>query len=197
VALRERIISFWNWFRNLGTQHHVFISIQFVVGLLCLILSFHLPPPGWSVAILAFAAAAMSVHGDMRGWQKAVWMLLLGVLLIVEIRSISEERREAQRQFSERQQEQNKEFAATTSGLKTAISEIQQTLAATDQTLQQTRAHSAVRFDRFEFVNAPSQIGPNKEYAFNYFYVNAGTETASNVDILAKVYDLALRMRSS
>jgi hypothetical protein len=188
MVLRERLLVCWNWLRSLGPQHHIFLSIQFLIVLICVVFWAHLPPPGWSVAILAFAAAAMSVHGDIRGWQKAVWMALLGILLIVELRSISRERAESQKQFDDARKQLNIDFAATAFGLQTAINGIQTTLRTADQTLQQTRAHSAIRFDRFEFAKVPERIEPNSKYFFNFYYVNAGTETASDVTILARSY---------
>ena len=54
-----------------------------------------LPNPGYAVAIVAGVAAAMSIHADMRGWQKSLWMVLIGFLLVIELRSISNDRAEA------------------------------------------------------------------------------------------------------
>jgi hypothetical protein len=54
----------------------------------------HLPSPGWAVAFIAVAAAAMSVHDEMRGWQKGIWLLIIGFFLITELRAISKDRAE-------------------------------------------------------------------------------------------------------
>ena len=52
----------------------------------------HLPSPGYAIAVVALVAAVMSVHGEMRGPQKAIWLLLIGVFMIIEFRAIKEDR---------------------------------------------------------------------------------------------------------
>jgi hypothetical protein len=52
----------------------------------------HLPAPGWAVAVLAFGAALMTLRERMSEKEKAIWIVLLGVLLVIELRTISKER---------------------------------------------------------------------------------------------------------
>lgn len=59
----------------------------------------HLPPPGWAVALIAVAAAAMSVHDEMKGWQKAIWLIVIGAFLVMEIRAIKKDRNEQKETF--------------------------------------------------------------------------------------------------
>jgi len=53
--------------------------------------------PGNAVAIVAGLAAAMSIHTDMKGWQKAFWMILMGVFVVLELKSIKTDRIESMR----------------------------------------------------------------------------------------------------
>jgi hypothetical protein len=55
----------------------------------------HLPPPGWAVALLAMAAAAMSIHEGMKDWQKLFWIVIMTAMLITELRAINKERDKA------------------------------------------------------------------------------------------------------
>ena len=129
----------------------------------------HLPQPGWAVAIIAFAAAVMSIHDEMKGWQKGIWLLVIGAFLITELRAINKDRvdsdvkaladRSAQdKPFKAVRDVQDADFKATANGLETAIGGIHSTLTAADTTLMQTRPHSAVRFDHFEFAGSPPLI---------------------------------------
>lgn len=152
------------------------------------------------MAILACVAAAMSVHGDMRKWQKVLWMLLIGALLVVELRAISHDRAETdakslaaageqQQQFKTIRDIQAGEFRTTAGGLETAIQGIQSTLKAANRTIEQTRPYAAVRFDRFEFSGgSPSEIKANTSYMFNLYYVNIGPATATDVVVLPRIY---------
>ena len=76
-----------------------------------LYLYFRVPAPGWAVAGIAVVAAAMSLQNGMFGWQKALWMLIIGVLLVVELKAITEDRLAAQLQAKTDRQEQDTHFA--------------------------------------------------------------------------------------
>lgn len=70
----------------------LFSGLQFGMALLTLYWIFRLPLPGYSVALAGLAAAAMSVHPEMKGYQKVTWMFLIGFLLVVEFRAIRADR---------------------------------------------------------------------------------------------------------
>lgn len=125
-----------------GWRHCIFLVLQLIFAVWAIRLWIHVPQAGWSVAIMAAVAAAMSVHGEMRGWQKAVWMILICVLLIVELRAISKDRRDAEKAaLQDRQRQdtefknvlkaQNDDFKATSTGLETAISNSNTQFSAT------------------------------------------------------------------
>jgi hypothetical protein len=193
-------------YRKWSMQHSIFLAIQVgTAGIGCW-LWFHLPVPGWAVAILAVVAAAMSIHGDMRDWQKAVWMLLIGLLLIVELRSISKERTDSDaRALAARQEQdlafkrvrdaQDADFNATAGGLETAIAGIQSTLGAANATLTQTSPHADLQYKNIAYVQAdgsvstsplPASVG--ESHHMWAFFVNAGDDTASLTGFLGKTY---------
>jgi hypothetical protein len=188
------------WWSNFSWSHRLFLILQVVAGLWAFYLFIYLPNPGWAVAILAGVAAAMSIHGNMRGWQKAIWMILIGLLLVVELRSISKDRSDSDtRALGDRRAQdlafksvrdvQDADFKATADGLKTAISGIQSTLNMANTTLRQTQPRAVLRLDRWEFYpNFPSEIKANTSYQINYYFQNGGTGTATKVQKMARIY---------
>jgi hypothetical protein len=68
----------------------------------------HLPPPGYSVACIAIAAALMSVHDGMKSLQKSLWLVLMAAFLAIELRAISKDRwdnQQVQRIATEKEQQ--------------------------------------------------------------------------------------------
>src|SRR4051794_31285131 len=47
-----------------------------------------LPPPGVAVALVGVVAATMSIHAEMGNYHKALWMLIIGAFLVIEIFAI-------------------------------------------------------------------------------------------------------------
>jgi hypothetical protein len=131
---------------------------------------------------------------------ESIWMLLIGCLLIIELRSLSTDRIERDKQaladraaqdksFKDVRTAQDSDFQATANGLTAAISGIQSTLKTADTTLIQTRPHAAIRFDRVEFADGmPAEIKSNTPYSLNFYYVNGGAETAVDIKILPQIY---------
>jgi hypothetical protein len=186
-------------------KHPIRNQAFFVLELACLPLALwwisysHLPPPGWAVAFIAGAAAAMSVHDDMKGWQKGLWMLIIGAFLVTELRAIHKDRIEAQQQaigdrnaqdgaFAAVRKTQNDDFSATALGLTTAIDGIKSTLTAANTTLLQTQPRAALHLDKIEFTPIPSEILPDIPYTWNYHFTNAGTATATNVVMMQRIF---------
>ncbi len=144
----------------------------------------------------------MSVHPDMRPWQKFIWLLLIGTFLITELRAIRKDRAVAEQQALRDRSEQNLAFQAirneeygpfdlTAKAIQGAITGIDSTLKTSNQTLIITQPHAALRFDKFDFSPAPTPkeiFSPNKDYSINYYYGNGGAATASDIQILVKMY---------
>src|SRR5580658_8044382 len=173
-------------------QHTIFLVVQ--IGISCVVVWFwfSVPAPGWAVAILAGVAAAMSVHGDMRPWQKVFWMILIGVLLVIELRAISKDRADSDaKALADRQAQdlafravkdaQDKDFKETAGGLETAISGIKSTLLTANQTMVQTQPHAVLEVKEFQVPDSPTAPGMFKTgvvYHFNLTFTNTGNQDA-------------------
>jgi len=87
----SRISEFAQYLR----QHRwLFLILQAILACVCFYLWRNIPVPGWSAAVLAFSAAVMSVHENMRVWEKLIWIALLGLLLVVELKSITKDHKD-------------------------------------------------------------------------------------------------------
>jgi hypothetical protein len=183
-------------------QHTIFLVVQ--IGISCVVVWFwfSVPAPGWAVAILAGVAAAMSVHGDMRPWQKVFWMILIGVLLVIELRAISKDRADSDaKALADRQAQdlafravkdaQDKDFKETAGGLETAISGIKSTLLTANQTMVQTQPHAVLEVKEFQVPDSPTAPGMFKTgvvYHFNLTFTNTGNQDAHIVRRLGGIY---------
>ncbi len=112
-AIRQRISR---WTGRLRMQDFLFLCLQFIIAVVILVFLRFLPPPGWAVAVMAAAAVFISLQGDMRGWQKAFWMVLICALLLVELRSISADRTQSDKRASDDRQMQYEEFQKIENG---------------------------------------------------------------------------------
>lgn len=167
-----------------------FLAVQTLVSIACIRLLIRLPPPGWAVAILAFVAAAMSVHGRMKDWQRGVWISLIGVLLIIELRAIGKDRidnAELQTKFFQTQQQGFSEintqaqtnFRSTADRLHVAIDSLRKTLA-------QTAPRALFGKPSIDFGHV--QISPGSQFHYNLTMINAGNDTAQDVDTFSRIY---------
>jgi hypothetical protein len=130
-TMSGRIRSLW---ASLSGWHRFFLLIKVAAALLTSWWLFRtLPPPGYAIGVVAVVAAVLTFQEHMHGWQKAIWMILIGVLLIVEMRSIKVDRARADAQalqdrenqdnnFRLLRQREEQQFAATLGGLKDQFS---------------------------------------------------------------------------
>ena len=91
----------------------------------------YLPPPGYGIGLLAVLAAAMSLHVEMRNWQKAVWMLLIGACLFLEFRAIEHDRTENNSANTKARNEENEKFDQIAQSMKRSIANNQEQFNAT------------------------------------------------------------------
>lgn len=155
----------------------------------------HIPSPGRAVAVLAVVAAAMSLRGEMGGKEKLAWILLLFGFLFVELNALDEE--EIVRSFQQAQahSEQLKNFQVIGEGIKATITASDRNFKATmggiDTTLKtvrtavdQTSPKAVVRFDTQDLIKTVTADTPFK---FNMWYINSGTDSAENIEIISLV----------
>lgn len=106
----------------------------FLLYLLIVLLAFwgiKTPSPGEAVAVLAVAAAVMTVLGEMKGKEKVAWLLLLFGFLWVELTSIKVERKAQDDIQKEARAEQLKHFGEIGDGIKQSIAESDRNFNAT------------------------------------------------------------------
>ena len=121
----------------LANKHLVFVLAQTlfsitavafaVLGFLC----GWFPTPGVSVAIIAVVAATVSIHGDMEGSHKALWMLIIGAFLVLELVSIRHERNVQTAAQKTLLDEERKHFGEIGDGIKATISDSDSNFNAT------------------------------------------------------------------
>ena len=117
-------------------RHLIFEAMQIGSLVLAAWWWFHLPVPGYAVAITAALAAGMSLHGEMKPWHKAAWMLLIGLFLVLEFRAISKDRHDYTEAESKKRDEEHKAFDAIATG-------INQTIVNSDRHFDATMERSA------------------------------------------------------
>lgn len=89
-------------YREFDSQQWTFLAAKIATTACVVYLWFHTPKPGVAVAILATVAAVVSVHSEMRPWQKSVWIVLIILLLQIERRAIILDRKLVDRETSDR-----------------------------------------------------------------------------------------------
>lgn len=160
----------------------------------------HVPLPGYAVAAIAVLAAVMSVHPDIRPWQKFVWLLLIGAFLVTEFRAIRKDRDIAERQalndraaqnlaFQVIRDAENTHFDVTVQGLQDAIQGNRTTLEIANATLLQTRPHALFGPPRFELdTQKISSDSVGKSFSYNVYIENIGNDPARNVRFFSAMY---------
>jgi hypothetical protein len=115
----------------------------------------------------------------MKSWQKALWMGLIGILLVIELRAINKDRSDnaaVQTTFFNVQQEG---FTRTADGLRVTIN-------ALNQTLEQTAPRALIGKPFINVGNA--QIGPGTQFYYNITTTNSGNDTAHFIDTFSESY---------
>jgi len=181
---------------ELAGKHPIWNRAFLVLELACIPLALwwlpypHLPPPGWAVAFIAGAAAAMSVHDDMKGWQKGLWMLLIGAFLITELRAINKDRtdnqtqaindrKEQDKQFQSVREQQDKDFQSTAQGLKDSYIQSQKQFDSTMGGLSNT-----LKTIKIVLANAEAARKNTEPFA-KVVLINVGTSLPDSSGMMA------------
>jgi hypothetical protein len=82
------------WGRRVWRRYWFYLICQFIAAVFVFrwIGYAHLPWAGVAVAGVAGLAAIMSIHPDLRPWQKVIYILLIGAFLVTEFRAIRKDR---------------------------------------------------------------------------------------------------------
>lgn len=185
--------------RPLVLQDWFFLGLKIIGGITCIHFYFHSPVPGVSVACLAVAAAALSIHRDPNPWQKGLWLLLIAGFLCVELHAIRTDRAEADRhsqeerteqnnQFKDVRDQQNKEFSATADSLQTAIQGIQSTLNTSNALVRLSQPQAVIHVQKVEFAQVPTELRAGQEYWFNIAMENRGLAPAEKKHTIARAF---------
>src|ERR1700730_8216032 len=110
------IARFWAAIRAHLRNHLFFDLVQFTAVPLIFWWCYDLPSPGYAIGVVAGFAAVMSTQADMRRWQKALWMLLIGAFVILEFRAIDKDRGDAVLADAQRRIAENSQFLTIVTG---------------------------------------------------------------------------------
>lgn len=178
---------------HLTFQHRLFLFGQLCVAITCFYFWHNPPLPGWAVALLAAAAAAMSIHAHMRPWQKAFWMVLIGALLVIELQAISKDRTDSEKNalkdrlaqdllFKGVRDAQNADFKETAKGLERAIANSNAAITGTEKAFQMSKeaADNATGGNSFVYI----KFNPRSQFITAFKRGNA------------PIYDLNLQVSS-
>lgn len=105
-----------------NAYHWFHILLQVISGTLCVYWYFRLPGPNKALLILAGMVALMMLY-DMQPWQKAIYVLLVIFLIIIENRAINRDRSDAATLEAKRREAQNTQFQTIANGIQTAITD--------------------------------------------------------------------------
>src|SRR6266436_625438 len=73
-------------------RHLFFVVVQVVAGMYGWHYWHYLPAPGFAIGIAALLAAVMAVHLDMRVLHRAIWILLVGAFVVIDLQAITKDR---------------------------------------------------------------------------------------------------------
>lgn len=116
-----------------ASQQIIFSAIQLGMAITAFYWLFRIPLPGYSIGLAAFVAAAMSIHPNMKAWQKSIWMCIIGLLLIIEFKAIRTDKMESELAANRDRAERNEQYQAQ------IAQQYNEFKATSDKLLQQIR----------------------------------------------------------
>jgi len=122
-------------------HHWIFNLIQITAVATAIWWGWHTPVAGFAIGALSVVAAAMSVHAEMRWWQKFAWMLLIGAFLTIEFRAISKDRHDSSVAEAQRSKEEASRFSEIVNKFAASAQESQGDFRETMSRLNATLDH--------------------------------------------------------
>lgn len=126
TRIRWQATKWRRWVSLVWRRYWFYLVCQFVAACIAIfwIPYANLPAPGYAIAIIAVVAALMSVHPDLRHWQKFFYLLLLGAFLVTELRAIRKDRKDSidaaiveQKKLNEIRSGQDRQLEATATNI--------------------------------------------------------------------------------
>jgi hypothetical protein len=131
LPIRERLESVW-------TNRWLGVSLTIAGTILLTYFFYRVPSPGVSVAVMGGVAVILSLRARATGTEKAIWMLIITALLVVEIAAIRNEQseqaknlREERENFKKVLDDNNQKFIATIKRSNALMAGVSKTLSTT------------------------------------------------------------------
>jgi hypothetical protein len=162
--------------------------------------------PGVSIGLLALVAGIMSVRPKMHPAEKFAWVGILIAFAILEVHAIRvsdarnlNDQSVLNAQFKSITKQQKSDFDATAKGLETVIQksqiQFQATVKGLDANLaieqsvrRQTLPSALFVTGLMDFNFGTSLQVPNRKFTLHIPYSNEGTDSATRINYLARVY---------
>jgi hypothetical protein len=172
---------------------------------MCSIWSWH-PPVGIYISILALLGVLVPLFrdwGEIGKREKAVWTAVMFLLVILEIKSIYQDRNEHDREQADARKEQLANFGTIANGINNSITASQTQFQATMDRLQtavksseearrNTEPHALITSLAMspsgQARPASAVIFPNQSFEINVEFTNSGSEKATNVVLDLQTY---------
>jgi hypothetical protein len=149
------------------------------------------PPIGVYIAILALVGVLVPLFRDLTRigrWEKAAWTAIMFLLVILEIKSIYQERNAHDKEQSDARSEQLSRFEQISDGLKNALQQsdqqfkatmqgIKSTLTSSERTLKNSQPRAVLET---KLIDVPTPMVPTVQtrLTFNVHYTNYGNDVA-------------------
>src|ERR1035438_875140 len=181
---------------SLSKSDWLFFAIQVGAAMWIYQWWFHLPPPGYSVGVLAVLAAVMSVHGEMPPFQKVFWLLLIAAFLFLEFRAIDWDRAnidahdalvrmEERSQFREVMHEDQEHFQELLRGDQSQFQSLLSSETKT-QKFAETKANFGIQMIT-PLIQNVNPFFQDINFDWNVMFMNVGNEDATDVNMDAKM----------
>jgi hypothetical protein len=125
LALRHCKIRLRSWLEAVWKSRWSGVALGSIATVVVAGLVRWVPPPGIAVAVMGVMAAIMSLRTKATGTEKAVWMLIISVLVVIEVTAIKKERFFNEQAEKLRAEEERQYFTTIGKGIQTNIEQSQ------------------------------------------------------------------------
>jgi hypothetical protein len=160
------------------------------------------PGVGWYIAFLGFLGVAVTILRDVTKIsrrEKVVWIVITFALLLLELHSITLDRKAHDREQSDARSEQLNQFGKIAEGINATIAANQQhfdatmgsmksLLETTRETKKNTEPRAYVKLSAFGLRPSSLPMAVDHQLQLNVFLENAGNENATELVTDSKMY---------